>query len=980
MQNLCWRILGINLLLTWTAHSGLADVALAPVPLESGPDHVLWRVTNQVKTAQGVISVPSQFVQLESGLNRWDANTASWVATDPTIELFQDGAIVRNLQYSVIFSPNLANPGAVDIQLADGQRLRGQIMGIAYTFGGQSVLAAQVRDCVGEVRGNEILFRSAFTDIDADVKFIVYRGSLSQHLILKERLPHPSIFGLNEDAHVEVMTEWTDLPPVAKESRTLEPAAGGQRALTHERINLGAMEFIGGHAFDVEGTASVPVASSLESIENRNFLLEKIPWRKLSPENDKLPAPQAANIQRPVNPLIRAQAGRALPAKRTVKRTIKPVQMAQAAFAYSKALVWDWELVSSVNKQIWRPDTTYYISGSVTVKTNEFWGNTVIKFAPTNAARLTVTGPITTYADMYRPITLTARDDHTLGAAIGTNTVSGYYADVALYLDSYTSGITYDLENFRVRHASAGISFYTGDSHSLAHGSIVKCGRALLTYYCVANFRNLVVHDCGKVVDSSINTTNRFENATLWKSTNAWTSTNGIFCVTNSVLAELTYSGTLPFYGGDYNYTYASGSDVFATVGAGSVYLKPGSSPIGAATTNITPSLLTALRQRTTAAPMILSNRVSLDTVLTRFVQRDTDALDCGAHLPPIDYCVFGVGVSNATLLITNGVAIATFGTVGIYLENGGKLISAGTPLSLNRFFPYYAVQEQPTNWLGAGPNSAITVYTYWDAVPPSMDFRWTAFDTFDSSAYHLYSDYGINSLTNCVVRDCQFRSGQIYLFENDTGSCTFTNNLFEYNTWYVFDPKYLRFHNNIFVAANGFLSQTLSNQNWSFTDNLLDTSPVVNFSPGMIHDYNGLYNSADFYSNYNTNAHEKILSSLSYQTGGLARYYLPTNSTLLNAGSTTNAALVGLYGFTTLTNNIAELTNPLDISWHLPALDGYGMLLDSDGDGIPDIFEDRNGNGVYDSSLGETDRATYNSILGIGPGTGLTVFTPLKP
>ena len=69
-----------------------------------------------------------------------------------------------------------------------------------------------------------------------------------------------------------------------------------------------------------------------------------------------------------------------------------------------------------------------------------------------------------------------------------------------------------------------------------------------------------------------------------------------------------------------------------------------------------------------------------------------------------------------------------------------------------------------------------------------------------------------------------------------------------------------------------------------------------------------------------------------------------------------------------------------MDISWHLPAFDSSGMLLDYDYDGIPDVFEDRNGNGVYDSSAGETDWfSTYNSILGIGPGIGLTVFTPLR-
>src|SRR5439155_293869 len=412
----------------------------------------------QVQTAQGVFNVPSEFVQIEGGLNRWDAGAAAWVTSDPTIELFQDGAVVRNLQYSVIFAPNLANPGALDIMLPDGQRLRGQVMGIAYTLGAQAVLVAEVRDCVGEVHGNEVLFRSAFTDIDADVKFIVGRGSLSQHVILKERLPHPSAFGLDEDAHLELMTEWVDVPAVSKASRVLEPPARAQRALTREHINFGSMEFVGGYAFAVGADTTIPVASSLENIDNRTFLLEKIPWRKFAPENQNLPEPQAA-LRKPAN--RQAQVGRgevgrgvpaeprgpgklrAIPAKRSVKVTVKPIQMAQASFSHPRGLVWDWELVATVDKQVWRPDTTYYVSGSVTIKTNEFWGNTVLKFSPTNSAKITITGPVTCKVGMYQPVTLTARDDHSIGDAVGTNVLSGFYGDKYLLLDAFTYGSSY---------------------------------------------------------------------------------------------------------------------------------------------------------------------------------------------------------------------------------------------------------------------------------------------------------------------------------------------------------------------------------------------------------------------------------------------------------------------------------------------------------------------------------------------------------
>lgn len=49
----------------------------------------------------------------------------------------------------------------------------------------------------------------------------------------------------------------------------------------------------------------------------------------------------------------------------------------------------------------------------------------------------------------------------------------------------------------------------------------------------------------------------------------------------------------------------------------------------------------------------------------------------------------------------------------------------------------------------------------------------------------------------------------------------------------------------------------------------------------------------------------------------------------------------------------------------------------DADGDSIPDVMEDINGNGVFDP--GEKDWETYNSPNGLTAADGLQVFTPLK-
>jgi len=116
---------------------------------------------------------------------------------------------------------------------------------------------------------------------------------------------------------------------------------------------------------------------------------------------------------------------------------------------------------------------------------------------------------------------------------------------------------------------------------------------------------------------------------------------------------------------------------------------------------------------------------------------------------------------------------------------------------------------------------------------------------------------------------------------------------------------------------------------------------------------------------------------------GPLGEFYYPSTgastslTNLIDAGSVTNAALAGLYHYTTQTSQTKEANTALDIGFHYVALDGNGNPLDYDGDGLPDYFEDRNGNGAYDSSSGETDWQSSNS--GINGAAGLQVFTPLK-
>jgi hypothetical protein len=102
----------------------------------------------------------------------------------------------------------------------------------------------------------------------------------------------------------------------------------------------------------------------------------------------------------------------------------------------------------------------------------------------------------------------------------------------------------------------------------------------------------------------------------------------------------------------------------------------------------------------------------------------------------------------------------------------------------------------------------------------------------------------------------------------------------------------------------------------------------------GLAHTVTNGYNA---YVNCNrrldpTNATDLILTnSPAYQTGPLGDFYQPAGSPLIDAGSTTNAGLVGLYYYTTLTNQVLETNSALDCGLHYVALDTNGIPLDPD-------------------------------------------------
>jgi hypothetical protein len=175
------------------------------------------------------------------------------------------------------------------------------------------------------------------------------------------------------------------------------------------------------------------------------------------------------------------------------------------------------------------------------------------------------------------------------------------------------------------------------------------------------------------------------------------------------------------------------------------------------------------------------------------------------------------------------------------------------------------------------------------------------------------------------------------------------------------------------------FRSPQNPNGAWRAYDDLFDASTLVKTGAvaAVSHGYNG-YRGVTAWGGTG----DVTLTTADYQTGVLGSYYYPTNgasgglANLLNTGSTW-ATNVGLYHFTTTTNQAKEAGTKVDIGFHYVACNTNGNPLDTDGDGLPDYLENANGNGnVADDLYSWTNYESRNALS--APGW-LRVFTPIK-
>jgi hypothetical protein len=461
-----------------------------------------------------------------------------------------------------------------------------------------------------------------------------------------------------------------------------------------------------------------------------------------------------------------------------------------------------------------------------------------------------------------------------------------------------------------------------------------------------------------------------------------YASGNSSVWLTNSLLTGV--SG----YGNVTKYTNAvvklsSSSGVYRTVGAGSYYLTTNSPYHNLGTTTITPALKAQLNQKTTWPPIVYSSvTITNQTTLSPQASRDTDAMpDLGYHYDPLDY-VFGYVVAKSNITFTAGTAVgwydlASASVYGIRIDKSATVSFNGTVTAPCWLARYDMVQEADNgNWtLVASQVSPITGYNSSASYSTNSPLLLMQFTKFSS---RNYGDQIRDFIGNFVVcaNNCEFYGpiggGNIQL---DLTNCLFYR--FAPSVTYSGSGSPSVSMQNCTLEKGSLTIQHTSGSTWpvSIRSCAFDGTTISMNTNGLTCDYNAFLTNANLTPIRGGHEVTNIVS-YNWQTSWFGNYYLPTSSTLVNAGGVT-ADQVGLYHFTSQTNQAVEGGSTVDIGYHYVATDTYGNPLDIDGDGVPNYLEDTNGNGVYDAGdLGDWFISPYN---GLSRTNGLLVFTPLK-
>lgn len=815
--------------------------------------------------------------------------------------------------------------------------------------------------------------------------------------------------------------------------------------LIDHTLKFGRLKFGPGHAFATTSASrfnGAPVAKDFETINGQSYLIESVEYTDV--KNALQSLPRRVSIRAAKMKMMKSLGKHyaEIPAPHSTAKATFAIKVGGNMLAdamRAKGVIADYVnyVYAGPDPMILQGDTTYLVSGAVDCDDLVVEGGTVVKYAndefPVNEiAYIEVDGNLTCETSPYLPAIFTAGDDDSVGNTMNgfwmyySGTISpGGYGDPCLVLLNPSS-----LENCRFFYARQAVqsllsyqtnTFYdcqiansvTGLSPDDASFTLENCLVANVTNLvddavsgnCALSLLNCTVDNCMTVMvyqaSDSLNATNSiFSNIGSLTNTAGAGLIGGLFGSNNGFYSS---SGFINFaFGGNQFPDY---SNPYQTVGGGNYYLADGTFR-SQGTGNTDPALLSDLAQKTTWPPRLYdaADISSLGT-LTQQALRDTNsAPDLGYHYDSLDYMFAGCDL-EANLFVAAGTAI------GFYIDNdensiadsitlndGGGLYLDGTVTQPCIFTRQVMVQENGNiNWFNNNTAPLCGALTFngsgdWNSEPQlfATFSKWTG----DRSQALFWQDnfaWGSGNIVNSEFYDSSMSEYDMqYMYFNN---CLFFRALNEYWDW-DYDISFT--YGNCTFYDGGLLYQGGPESEypslWQIENCTFDGTAI-----SWTENNNGAWSIG--YNAYNTNnlswesygygfggvnevvgPDDVTTTNYNWESGLLGSFYLPTNSPLVKAGNTT-ADQVGLYEYTTQTNETPEETNVVDIGYHYVATDDDGDPLDTYVPGMPNYIADSAGDGMDPNGLPYWWEGEYLGQVYVNPnsdpyGQGYSLWT----
>jgi hypothetical protein len=1002
-------------LLVWCAlvvSGALAD----EVTIKRAGDYVVQR---SIETLGGA-SITNQYTTLQPGISYWSDEEASWLPSSDQIELQENGAKLNASAMKVRFAANHNDVnGGLEFTLPDGRAIKLKTIGIALTdrSTSDSVWIGELKDSNGllDPAGNSITYPDAFSGCRADIRVTTGIGQFQSDVILRERIAAPESFNLNpETTDLDVWHLLIESP--TPQIRELPISRSGGFIDRDQQLEFGEMIFAPGTAF-LLGTNGVPLSTAHGRLRvakdffedpdsHAKYLIEHVPYAEAVVHLNYLPKREEARVDRDeiLKRLTRARSmatkgarrkptslasnSEVLPAKAIDGRERKVAAIRRVSLSNEPGFMMDYTVVKAATNFTFVGSSTYLVTNAITLaSTTTIEGGTVVKFnAYTNSAPvINVNGSVVCNTTLYAPATFTSKDDNSIGDSISGSTGSptncyGWYH--LLFTSTNTTAL--DIHDIHTRFAYIGLGFQGTNSVVLANVQALWCDRAIETCNNTLTIRNLLAQNATNVI-AATNATVTAEQITAHNGSRVFYHSGSTLALKNALVVGI--ANTSSNVTETSVTTLSSDAGVFQSVRAGAHYLAANSPYRKAGTTNISAVMVALQKSLTTYPPVDRTIPFVGDEIIQPIAARIVGVPDVGFGYPALDYIWSGLDVGNYTITLTNGVCIGGYGTPLLKFTGSGSLISEGLPHRLNRLVTYNSVQEQPQRW--------ITNLTFFGGYKVNLRFTEVSSTALNTVPINP-GDYFVGEF---LVQDSLLRN-LYWSFWNFDGSgkspyITIKNSVLERLSisWTQgYDaPAYLdvNLRNNYFRNCTGaFYHWGNYYGAWNIHDNFVEGA-LLGFGEMDSEDpplYGGPLSSAGTTSNDGYTAGWPLFGDSTYKanltatfaTGPLGPYYYPITGTsssltnLVNTGSQTSAS-AGLYHYTTRVDQTKEGTTTVDIGFHYVAVDSNGIPIDTDGDGIADYLEDRNGNGTLDSGELAWTYAVNNV-------NGLTVFTPLQP